>query len=445
MSDSILYSDDIDARLVGGVKMEKRTIHLFGESVIDVEGTLGPKLAGGVSLTTENLTLPNDMGLRVNEPGNVLYGKILFDERTMETINGHIRIPVDKKYYLDGILLSMSDAQLDRWKQDENINDFLDISFGKKSGGGGAHNAAYCAQVYLNDVQSLPLEVRLVVPNKSSFIAENLPKGLGYDSIFESIDNLVPSNLNVSLEYGKKLTFRSRKSGYTKYVIDRKKIKDNDIIAIDSIKDKAYIEAIKGVRKSRPNLDLYLAVTDSMIKNLKREYTYRLALESDLCVCNNDEFNMLTDKKVSNDVEMVIALESFQDDHFRNSGKSGTIAVTYGENGSIICDRNRNIYFQPTALASKTSPYTLPTPIVNTNGCGDAYFAVMAVGHAAGYSSIIKLNYANAAGHLCAFKPTATDLAMPTESGIESYRRNFSSAPIYSFNHKSKKFEPIGL
>ena len=50
-----------------GEKMAKRTIHVFGENVIDLEGHLGLSLPGGVSLTPDNLTLPLTMGIRVTD------------------------------------------------------------------------------------------------------------------------------------------------------------------------------------------------------------------------------------------------------------------------------------------------------------------------------------------------------------------------------------------
>jgi hypothetical protein len=431
--------------------MEKRTMHIFGENVIDFEGVLGSKLTGGASLTTEHLTLPVGTGLRIND-NNKYYGKILVDTDRMTLVNGHsIRIPVDKKYDLDGIILSLSDAQLAQWMKDEHITNFLDIILTGKNGGGGAHNSAYCAQVYLNSSQNLPLEIRLVVPDKSSFIEQSLPSGLHYDSILSNDDALVRSNLNISLEYGKKLTFRSRKANYIKYNIDAKKIKDNDIIVIDSIKDSTYIDAVNQVLDSKPGVDFYLAATDSMINKLGRNKVYELALKSDLYVSNSEEFDMLMNKNISDDVDLANKLGIFQNEQkFINgkngkNGKAGTIVVTYGDLGSIICDKNSNIYFQSVASAPKTTPFVRETPIVNTSGCGDAYFAMMAVGHAIGYGTSIKLNYSNAVGHLCAFKPTATDPTLSTNSDIENYRRNFSNAPIYCYNQKSKKFEPIGL
>ncbi|MGV8171647.1 MAG: hypothetical protein ACP5OA_03055 [Candidatus Woesearchaeota archaeon] len=427
--------------------MEKRTMHTFGENVKDCEGELGSKLTGGASLTTEYLTLPINTGLRItNKDLKVSYCKILIDKNRMISINNHlIQIPVDTKYDMDGTMISLNDKELELWKKNEGITNFLDISLKDTKGGGGAHNSAYCSQVYLNSSHKLPLEVRLVVPHKSSFIEEMLPKGLIYDSIIDSNDDSVPSNLNIKLAYGKKLTFRSKSGDSKEYDIDTTKIKDNDIIIVDSIKNPTYINAITNVLDARPDLEFYLAATDSMMNKLGRKKVYDLALRSDLYVSNSEEFNMLMKKDITDAMLLADVLLSFQDKHKLKSGKPGTIAITYGENGSVICDKDYNIYFQPVAMASRTTPYTQDVPIVNTNGCGDAYFSMMAIGHAVGYDSTIKLNYANAAGHLCAFKNTATDAALYTNADIKNYRKNFSNAPIYCYNIKGKKFEPMGL
>jgi fructose-1-phosphate kinase PfkB-like protein len=423
----------------------KSTMHIFGENVIDFEGVISSELTGGASLTTEHLTMPVDTGFHIVETINSeihhYYCKPLFDKEKMTANNQSIRMAVNQKYDLDGVIQSLSDVRLEDWKIEKKINNFIDITLIEKSGGGGAHNSAYCAQVYLNSSTRAPLEVRLVVPHTSSDIATSLPKGLDYEPIIKKDNNSVKSNLNFRGPLGEKINFRGRQCDMLEYKIDADKIKNNDIIVIDSIKDPAYINAVVNVLDSKKNVDFYLAATDSMINKLTREYVYKLALKSDLLVCNNSEFNLLVGKTIHTDEDLAYSLILFQNDRKNRYGKTMTIAVTFGEIGSVICDAESNIYFQQTAVARRTSPLSIQTePVKNTNGCGDAYFAMMALGHALDHDTRKKLDYSNAAGHLCALKPKATDSALFTNADIGNYRRDYGDAPILTYDIKTKRF-----
>ncbi len=424
---------------------DKITIHVFGENVIDLEGKLPESLVAGASLTTTNLTLPITTAIRVidKKDGAFFYGKVdTNDEKISSLDSTAVRIPVDDKYSLEGSLVPLNDDQKDAWMKKNDIEQFLDVYLVKKSGGGGAHNSSFGEQVYLND-SNLPLEVRLIVPYGSEFIKQNLPLNLEYDPLFGFDDDKIATNLNIALQFGKKLTFRSKPITVENYGNLNNKVKDNDIIVIDSIKDQKYIDAIWALFDSEFTLKFYFAATDSMVKALGRKKVYDLALRSDLYVSNEDEFNMVIGKQTPTDELLVDAMKELQNEQSKVYNKRGRIIVTQGEVGSTLYDKDSKTYFQAVAQSPIISPHTNPIKIVNTNGCGDAYFSLVIISEAREDPSTRTLDFANAAGHLCAFQETASGDWMATEKRIENFRKNFGNSQVLFYSTMDKEFKPM--
>jgi len=426
--------------------MKNQTMYVFGENVIDMEAFLDPNNSRGIFVTTEYFSLPNRIGIRLCDGSNKYYGKIATNNKNITAGDSNrINLPVDRKYDLEGTLALLADKEVPAWKVKNNIDDFIDVILREKTGGGGAHNTAYGIQIYLNGHLTLHLDVELVVPSGSKMLKSRLPPGLKYHPLIDYADDKVPLNINVALEYGKKLTFRSKPAH--SFNLNNKKlhIGNGDIVIIDSIKNKEYLEYIDSILDNGSSLGLYLAATDSMITSLGNKKVYDLALRSDLYVSNIEEFSLLCEKDISNDILLANRIVQFQEDMQKKYDKKGTIAITFGEWGSVIADKSSNIYFQPVASSKMLSPFKEHVHIVNTNGCGDTYFAVMAICEAIGYLAHISLNYANAAGHLCAFNDAATGSWMPTPSKIENYRGQFGNTPILKYDFSEKKFLKTGL
>ena len=420
-----------------------QTIHTFGDNVRDLEGTISPLMGGGASLTTEYLTLPLTMGIRVidKKTGTTYYGKVQTADDRIASINSTgVRIPVDDKYNLDGSLTPLEENQVDAWKAQNGIASFLDVQLVMTAGGGGAHNSSVGEQVYLNGQRDLPLQARLVVPFGSQAIADNLPKGLIYHPLFGITEGSVAANLNISLEYGKKLTFRSKPSAVGTYA-NLGAVTSGDIVIVDSVKDPKYITAVLSLLGEK--VQFYLAATDSMVKALGRQAVYDLALRTDLLVANEGEFDMIMGRDTKTDQAFVDTLAKLQDDQHNQTGKRGRILVTHGELGSTLYEIDQRAYFQPVALSPIKSPHTTPTRIVNTNGCGDAYFAVAVISQAVGLPVKPTLSNANAAGHLCAFEKAASGDWMATDESIRKFRDIFGDPPIMFYSMTHKEFRPM--
>jgi len=210
---------------------------------------------------------------------------------------------------------------------------------------------------------------------------------------------------------------------------------------VDSVKDPKYITAVLSLLGEK--VQFYLAATDSMVKALGRQAVYDLALRTDLLVANEGEFDMIMGRDTKTDQAFVDTLAKLQDDQHNQTGKRGRILVTHGELGSTLYEIDQRAYFQPVALSPIKSPHTTPTRIVNTNGCGDAYFAVAVISQAVGLPVKPTLSNANAAGHLCAFEKAASGDWMATDESIRKFRDIFGDPPIMFYSMTHKEFRPM--
>lgn len=452
--------------------MSEVAVHIFGENVLDVETKLDEARLWGASLTPDYFVIPIHTALRAIDENGIGYcGCIDTEDLRISDLNSTgARIPVDDKYDINGSFPPLSSDEANEWMQENAVENFVDLPVLTKSGGGGAHNCSIGIQVFLNDILEscgqirLPTgdngrDVRLHVLYGSPLIKDSLPSNLVYCPIHDELESGIGTNVNIALNWGKKLTFRSKPKLLQGDVEDQKvqfDIGQNDIVIIDSLKDPGLLQTIVGQVNDSSGIKLYLGPTDSMIKALGRDKVFELALRADLAICNEHEFRLLMDKTYkdldsdSSDArqfpssqEFISVLKELQNRQEETSGKRALIMVTNGDRGAVGIEPTGRVFYQPVAVRPRTDPYQKPPEsVVNTSGCGDAFFALSVVGELLGLPPHKILDYANAAGHLCAFEQEASGLWMATEQKIKQFRDRFGSPPVYYWNNNANEFQP---
>ena len=433
-------------------------IYVLGENVVDLEATLDSPPKGG-SITLQSLDIPPDMGLRIPEGEESYCG--VFDFQSSERVrmlpNGLVRVPTDDKYRLKGRVEPIPNDRLSEWQSENNIKSFLESRLRAKAGGGGALNNAYGQQVYLENIDGTPNarvpRVSLATVAGSEFIRKSIPKTLQYQPLLGIDEKHIGWNVNISLEFGLKLTFRSSlQNGHLfESKINVLEVAPGDVLVVDSLKNRFVADAVLDLINEFPNVSLYLAATDSMVKELGREKVREMANRSKVFVANEQEFNLVMEEardkfdegRYPDDPSLVDAMRRLAEAQQKVQGSAGMIWVTHGEMGATVLDRGHDCYFQAVARAPIEGPHSRPVEVTNTNGCGDAFCAVVCCCTVLEQPVVKILRQANAAGHICALNDTASGPWMATPARIGNHHSQFGTPQILHFSKGNERFLPM--
>ena len=420
------------------------TIHNLGLNNIDLEGrveensvsqqikTVEMKVSGLFGMRTA-FELPPGIGFEVNFGGKTYYARLdETDKGTPQKIfpnaKGGVTILADEKYNLTGRLET---------RPPEGIKDFWHITITEAVGGGGAHNTSFGQLIYLSEISNSGMEVRLIVPIGHSLIQGNLPPHLEYSPLYGLDNENFPMNINFAPVNGKKITLRSKTKGPQIKNTDLG-ISSGDVVVLNTVRDSAYLGLLEDVLSSNKEVRLFLAATDSMIQAIGKDKVLGLVKRSEVYVSNREELEKLVGTQINDAQNLVEKMNYIRSLLQTRNGSPGGVYITFGEYGSVVLGSDGIVYYQPVTPAN-IDPFK-KLNIVNTNGCGDAYLAVVVIKEVLSHPSLEILNDANAAGHICAVNPTAAGTWMAGEDKIRTFRDSYGKPDFLRYDNLKREF-----
>lgn len=419
------------------------TIHNFGLNNIDLEGRAQSEL-NIIAYVPQSvgkrpaIKLPAGEAIEVDWEGEKYYGKLDVTDhgnppkifRSVDDGTVRYAIIVDDKYDFDGSLVR------DKTPKDVEV---LEIKVTEATGGGGAYNTAFGQQVYLSkglshsEIVPEEIKVRLIVPDGHTTIMDKLPEGIDYIPLHGLTSN-VPLNLNFApLNDGRKITVRSQAKFLDADDIDLK-MSSGDVVALNTVKDIAYLRLLENVLYSNKDVRLFIAATDSMIKALGNDKVLELVRRSDVYVSNNEELGKLIGTPINDAVTLVNAIKYIQSTMSPRDGLPGRVYVTLGSRGSIGIGRDKIIYYQHPSPAI-IDPIT-DLAIINTSGAGDAFYSLVTIEEVLGKLITEIIGNANIAGHICTNNPTASGNWMATEKSIRDFRNKYGTLDFLRYDER---------
>ncbi|MBD3164540.1 hypothetical protein GF323_05020 [Candidatus Woesearchaeota archaeon] len=420
-------------------------LHNFGLNVIDLESITNQALEsrGG------KVILPNDTVLVVHDlDGQTYYAKIDQDNKKIEDAGeGRISMILDEKYDLDGRLTT---------EKPESISNPLDVTVKKKSGGGGAHNAAYGQGVFLEghikaitqgsagqrqfgDVYKIKPYIHVM--HGDDFIEDCLPRTVNYHRICECENDAIGRNLILTVQ-GRKVTLRSNPVPYDKKHADSllDKIHEGDVLFLNTVKENDYLEIAERAIQSGKLGKFILAATDSMIAKVGKEKIQELIGHSDVYISNVDEMSSLTGIDPTDQPSLIKAMDTVRELQlaYNHTKKRPHMYITFGEAGAAAMDISGNIFYQPCIDFPINTP--LAHRIVNTNGCGDAFASIVGTLESAGLPTIEILDYANTAGQICSQIRSAIGSELATPGRIADFTQKYGNKPIKLYDRPQGDF-----
>ena len=422
------------------------TVNNVGLNNIDLEGrvkanetsnrikTVDMSVSGFFGVRTA-FELPPDMGFKVISGGTTYYAELdpnspVNQPKMFRNSNGGWTILADEKYNLTGALVPSVEAP-------SHLKEFWQIEVTEATGGGGAHNTAFGQQVYLSEAPEQDIRIKLVVPVGYTLIRDRLPNGLEYSPLSGISDGDSSANLNFAPVDGKKITLRSNVPAP---IIPETNlgIQQGDVIVLNTIRGSDYLGLVEKVLQANGDARLFLSATDSMIQGIGPEKVWELVGRSDVYVSNREEFERMVNLKINDPRTLAEQMFRVQNALVQREGSPGRVYVTFGQTGSAALGQERVVYYQDTASGT-INPFKRLN-IVNTNGCGDSYLAVVVIKEILGHPLVETLNFANTAGHICATMPTASGNWMATERAITSFRDKYGKPDFYRYDSRKSEF-----
>jgi len=371
---------------------------------------------------------------------------------------GGVTILGDEKYDLVGKLepsLSHTVTQ-----------EFWQIRIIEATGGGGAHNTAFGQQIYLSEIKDPDIAIKLTVPVGSTLIQSRLPADLEYNHLYGISNEDVSMNLNFAPVNGKKITLRSQ-AMYPQTRVSNLGISNGDVVVLNTVRDVNYLGLLEDALRINEDVKLFLAATDSMIGSIGTKKVWELIRRSDVYVSNKDELEnlysfkgeevnkldetidnlgvvnkgemkKLVGVKINDPQTLARMMYHVQSNLITRDGSPGRVYITFGEGGSSALGQEKVIYWQP-VTPGDINPFKRLT-IGNTNGCGDAYLAIVVIKEILLHPTLEILNEANTAGHICATKATASGAWMATESRIKEFRDTYGKPDFHRYDQRAMDF-----
>jgi len=431
-------------------------IHNFGmNNVIDLECLV---LNSAPLISRGRLEIPYPALLAVKDLDNIeYYAEIMAEQNGIISSEGKILLKLNEKYDL-AARLSKEKPQTshDKAFQNAGFNGILEVRVDGKSGGGGAHNAAYGQGIFLQGAVGARDKGALVqrsfgdvynirsylhVMYGDPFIEDKLPPFVTYHPICDCEGSEVERNVNIPIK-GEKIIFRSKPFPYDKRhpeSIDSY-IKKGDVLFVNTVKDRDYLEIAYAALRTGKIGKCIVAATDSMIDKLGADEIRKLVGFSDVYISNVDELERLTQTEITDNPSLARAMDKVRDMQLSGSrdGKKPHVYVTFGENGAAVMDTSGNVFYQPTMNFQSRGP--LAPRIVNTNGCGDAFAGIAATLEASGFPTLEILDYANCAGQICTQHNGASGNFLATPEKISEFKKQYSSSPIKMYDRPQQDF-----